>query len=236
MALLEIKDVTSGYGDVQILWGSSMSLEKGKLTCLVGGNGVGKTTLLRTVMGLIRPWGGTISFDGRDVSNLPAYAKAEMGLVLVPEGRQLFTDMTVYENLEMGATNQRARPNIMKNLERVYEMFPRLKERSGQKAGTLSGGEQQMLAVARGIMADPVMLIIDELSLGLAPVLVLQLFDSLKLLREEGITLLLVEQNVHLALAISDYGYVLAEGKVELEGPARKLIKDKHIREAYLGL
>ncbi len=236
MALLEIKDVTSGYGDVQILWGSSMSLEKGKLTCLVGGNGVGKTTLLRTVMGLIRPWGGTISFDGRDVSNLPAYAKAEMGLVLVPEGRQLFTDMTVYENLEMGATNQRARPNIMKNLERVYEMFPRLKERSGQKAGTLSGGEQQMLAVARGIMADPVMLIIDELSLGLAPVLVLQLFDSLKLLREEGITLLLVEQNVQLALAISDYGYVLAEGKVELEGPARKLIKDKHIREAYLGL
>lgn len=236
MALLEIKDITSGYGDVQILWGSTLSLEKGKLSCLVGGNGVGKTTLLRTVMGLIRPWSGTVSFDGRDVSNLPAYTKAEMGLVLVPEGRQLFTDMTVYENLEMGATNQRARPNVMKNLERVYEMFPRLKERSGQKAGTLSGGEQQMLAVARGIMADPTILIIDELSLGLAPVLVLQLFESLKLLREEGITLLLVEQNVQLALAISDYGYVLAEGKIELEGVARKLIKDKHVREAYLGL
>jgi len=236
MALLEIKDVTSGYGDVQILWGSTMSLEQGKLTCLVGGNGVGKTTLLRTTLGLLRPWSGTITFDGNDVSKLPAYAKAEMGLVLVPEGRQLFTDMTVYENLEMGATNQRARPNARKNLDRVYEMFPRLKERSSQKAGTLSGGEQQMLAVARGIMADPKILIIDELSLGLAPVLVLQLFDSLKLLREEGITLLLVEQNVHLALAISDYGYVLAEGKVDLEGPARKLIKDKHVREAYLGL
>lgn len=236
MALLEIKDVTSGYGDVQILWGSSLSLEKGKLTCLVGGNGVGKTTLLRTVMGLIRPWSGTVAFDGRDVSNLPAYVKAEMGLVLVPEGRQLFTDMTVYENLEMGATNQRARPNVMKNLERVYGMFPRLKERSSQKAGTLSGGEQQMLAVARGIMADPTILIIDELSLGLAPVLVLQLFESLKLLREEGITLLLVEQNVQLALAISDYGFVLTEGRVELEGPARKLIKNKHVREAYLGL
>ena len=236
MALLEINNVTSGYGDVQILWGSTLSLEKGKLTCLVGGNGVGKTTLLRTTLGLLRPWSGTITFDGNDVSNLPAYAKAEMGLVLVPEGRQLFTDMTVYENLEMGATNQRARPNTRKNLERVYEMFPRLKERSGQKAGTLSGGEQQMLAVARGIMADPKILFIDELSLGLAPVLVLQLFDSLKLLREEGITLLLVEQNVQLALAISDYGYVLAEGKVELEGPARKLIKDKHVREAYLGL
>ena len=236
MALLEINNITSGYGDVQILWGSTMSLEQGKLTCLVGANGVGKTTLLRTTLGLLRLWGGNIIFDGIDVSNLPAHIKAEMGLVLVPEGRQLFTDMTVYENLEMGATNQRARPNTQKNLERVYEMFPRLKERRGQKAGTLSGGEQQMLAVARGIMADPKILFIDELSLGLAPVLVLQLFDSLKLLREEGITLLLVEQNVQLALAISDYGYVLAEGKVELEGPARKLIKDKHVREAYLGL
>ena len=236
MALLEVKNVTSGYGDVQILWGSSLSLERGKLTCLVGGNGVGKTTLLRTVMGLLRPWSGTVTFDGQDVSKIPAYTKAEMGLVLVPEGRQLFTDMTVYENLEMGATNKHARPNVQKNLERVYEMFPRLKERRNQKAGTLSGGEQQMLAVARGIMADPTILIIDELSLGLAPVPVLQLFDSLKLLRDEGITLLLVEQNVHLALAISDFGYVLAEGKVELEGPARQLIKDKHVRAAYLGL
>jgi len=236
MSLLEIKDITSGYGDVQILWGATLQLEKGKLTCLVGGNGVGKTTLLRTVMGLIRPWNGTVTFDGVDVSRLPAYTKAEMGLVLVPEGRQLFTDMSVFENLEMGATNQHSRPNAQRNLERVYGMFPRLKERSKQKAGTLSGGEQQMLAVARGIMADPTILIIDELSLGLAPVLVLQLFDSLKLLRDEGITLLLVEQNVQLALAISDYGFVLAEGKVELEGPARKLIKDKHVRAAYLGL
>lgn len=236
MAILEIKDIASGYGDVQILWGANVSLERGKLTCLVGGNGVGKTTLLRTIMGLLRPWNGTITFDGQDVSKLPAYTKAELGLVLVPEGRQLFTDMTVFENLEMGATNQRARPHMQRNLERVYEMFPRLKERHGQHAGTLSGGEQQMLAVARGIMADPTILIIDELSLGLAPVLVLQLFDSLKLLREEGITLLLVEQNVQLALAISDYGYVLAEGKVELEGPARQLIKNKHVRAAYLGL
>jgi len=236
MALLEVKGITSGYGEVQILWGSTMSLEKGKLTCLVGGNGVGKTTLLRTIMGLIQPWSGTVSFDGRDVSKLPAYTKAEMGLVLVPEGRQLFTDMTIYENLEMGASNQHARPKFARNLERVYEMFPRLKERSTQRAGTLSGGEQQMLAVARGIMADPTILFIDELSLGLAPVLVLQLFESLKRLREQGLTILLVEQNVHLALAISDYGYVIVEGKIPLEGPARKLIKDKHVREAYLGL
>ena len=236
MAILEINNVASGYGEVQILWDSSLNLEESKLTCLVGGNGVGKTTLLRTVMGLLRPWKGTVTFQGQDVSRLPAYTKAEMGLVLVPEGRQLFTDMTVYENLEMGASNKRATPKLKENLERVYEMFPRLKERQAQKAGTLSGGEQQMLAVARGIMADPTILMIDELSLGLAPVLVLALFDSLKALRELGITILLVEQNVQMALAISDYGYVLAEGKVELEGPARELIKNEHIREAYLGL
>lgn len=236
MALLEVKDIISGYGDVQILWGSSLRLEEGKLTCLVGGNGVGKTTLLRTVIGLLQPWNGTVNFDGKDVSKLPAYVKAEMGLVLVPEGRQLFTDMTIYENLEMGASNQRARPKFARNLERVYDMFPRLQERHTQKAGTLSGGEQQMLAVARGIMADPTILFIDELSLGLAPVLVLQLFETLKQLREQGLTILLVEQNVQLALAISDYGYVIVEGKIKLEGEARKLMKDKHIREAYLGL
>jgi branched-chain amino acid transport system ATP-binding protein len=236
MAILEINNVASGYGEVQILWGSSLKLEEGKLTCLVGGNGVGKTTLLRTVMGLLKPWEGTVSFKGQDVSRMPAYAKAEMGLVMVPEGRQLFTDMSVYENLEMGASNKRATPKLKENLERVYEMFPRLKERESQKAGTLSGGEQQMLAVARGIMADPSVLMIDELSLGLAPVLILGLFESLKALRELGITILLVEQNVQMALAISDYGYVLTEGKVELEGPARELIKNEHVREAYLGL
>ena len=236
MAILEINNVAAGYGDVQILWGSSLALEEGKLTCLVGGNGVGKTTLLRTIMGLLRPWGGSISYQGKDVSRVPAYTKAEMGLVMVPEGRQLFTDMSVYENLEMGASNKRAMPKFAENLERVYEMFPRLKEREAQKAGTLSGGEQQMLAVARGIMADPTVLMIDELSLGLAPVLILGLFESLKALREMGITILLVEQNVHMALAVSDYGYVLAEGKVELQGPAKELIKNEHVREAYLGL
>jgi len=236
MNILEVKDITSGYGEVQILWGSSLCLNQGKLTCLVGGNGVGKTTLLRTVMGSIRPWKGTIRFEDTDVSRLPPYAKADMGLVLVPEGRQLFTDMTVVENLEMGASNKRARSQMKANLERVYEMFPRLKERHAQKAGTMSGGEQQMLAVGRGIMAAPKVLMIDELSLGLAPVLVLALFESLKQLRELGITILLVEQNVQMALAVSDYGYVLSEGKVELEGPARQLIKDKHVRSAYLGL
>ncbi len=236
MAVLEVRNIMSGYGEVQILWDLSLSLEEGKLTSLVGGNGVGKTTALRTVMGLLRPWSGSVWFQGKDVSRLPAFAKADMGMVLVPEGRQLFTDMTVFENLEMGATSPRARPKLKDNLEKVYAMFPRLKERASQKSGTLSGGEQQMLAVARGIMAEPVVLMIDELSLGLAPVLVLQLFESLRGLRNSGMTLLLVEQNVHMALAISDFGYVLAEGRNELQGPARELIRNERVRAAYLGL
>jgi len=236
MNILEVKDLGAGYGEVQILWAASLNVQEGKLTCLVGGNGAGKTTLLRTVVGLLRPWRGSIRFEGREVSHLPPHTKAEMGLVLVPEGRQLFTEMSVYENLEMGASTARARPKMKENLERVYSMFPRLKERSRQKAGTLSGGEQQMLAVGRGIMAEPRVLMIDELSLGLAPLLVIQLFESLKQLRAMGITVLLVEQNVQMALAISDYGYVLSEGRVKLEGPARRLIKNKHVRTAYLGL
>jgi branched-chain amino acid transport system ATP-binding protein len=236
MAILEIRDITSGYGEVQILWGTSIELEEGKLTSLVGANGAGKTTAMRTVMGQLKPWSGSVWFKGQDISNLSAHAKAEMGVVLVPEGRQLFTDMSVEENLEMGASARRARPHIQKNLELVYKMFPRLKERSAQKAGTMSGGEQQMLAVARGIMANPIVLMIDELSLGLAPVLVLDLFQSLKLLKEQGLTMMLVEQNVQMALAVSDYAFVLAHGKVELEGPSRELARDEHIRSAYLGL
>ncbi len=163
MAILEAKNISSGYGEVQILWGASLSLDEGKLTSLVGANGVGKTTLLRTIVGLNKPWEGSIWFEGEDVSKLSAHAKASLGLVLVPEGRQLFTDMTVYENLEMGATASRARARMSENFEKVYTMFPRLKERTNQKSGTLSGGEQQMLAVARGVMADPKVLIIDEL-------------------------------------------------------------------------
>jgi branched-chain amino acid transport system ATP-binding protein len=236
MAILEIRDLASGYGEVQVLWGASFALQEKKLTCLVGGNGVGKTTMLRTVMGLLRPWNGSVWFDGKDISQLPAYAKAEMGLTLVPEGRQLFTDMTVEENLEMGATNRRAQPKMKQNLEVVYTMFPRLEERRAQKSGTLSGGEQQMLAVGRGIMSDPIVLMVDELSLGLAPLLTLLLFESMRQLRNTGITVLLVEQNVQMALAISDYGYVLSEGKVEMEGPAKQLSKNEHIRTAYLGL
>jgi len=236
MAMLEIQNVSSGYGDVQILWDVSLNLERGKLTALVGSNGAGKTTLLRTVMGLLRPSQGSIVFDDRDVTRVSPHGKAAQGLVLVPEGRQLFPSMSVYENLEMGAYSRRAKASMADNLEKVYDMLPRLKERADQKAGTLSGGEQQMLAVARGLMAQPEVLMFDELSLGLAPVLVLGLFELLQRLKDEGLTMLLVEQNVQMALAVSEYAYVLAEGRVDLEGPSRELARDEHIREAYLGI
>jgi branched-chain amino acid transport system ATP-binding protein len=236
MALLEVRNVSSGYGEVQILWDVSLKLKRGKLTSLVGSNGVGKTTLLRTVTGLLKPWQGSVTFDDREVTRMSAHAKAARGLVLVPEGRQLFTDMTVYENLEMGAFTSRAKANFAQNLERAYEMFPILKERSNQKSGTLSGGEQQMLAVARGLMAEPEILMIDELSLGLAPLLVLDLFQTMRRLQAEGLTMLLVEQNVQMALAISDYTYVLADGRVELEGSSREVAKNAQVREAYLGI
>jgi branched-chain amino acid transport system ATP-binding protein len=236
MALLETKDLTSGYGELQILWGVDLTLEQGILTCMVGSNGVGKTTLLRTVMGLIKPWKGQVLFDGRDVTRLSAHEKASLGLVLVPEGRQLFTDMTVRENLELGANPRRARQKAAKNLERVFDLFPRLKERERQKAGTLSGGEQQMVAVARGIMAEPALLMIDELSLGLSPVLTFSLFRALRLLGNQGYTILLVEQNVHLALKVSDYAYILNEGKVELSGPPTEIQGNDKVRAAYLGI
>jgi branched-chain amino acid transport system ATP-binding protein len=236
MAILKVHDVNAGYGEVQILWETSLTLDEGKLTSLVGTNGAGKTTLLRTVMGLNRPWKGSVWFNGEDVTRLSPHAKAERGLVLVPEGRQLFTDMSVAENLEMGASPKRARPHAKRNLERVFEMFPRLQERRGQVAGTLSGGEQQMLAVARGLMAEPIVLMVDELSLGLAPILVLNLFETLNQLKEFGLTTLLVEQNVQMALVVSDYAYVLAQGRIELEGTSRDLAQNEHVRQAYLGI
>lgn len=236
MAFMEVQDLSSGYGQVQILRRVSLQLERGKLTSLVGGNGVGKTTLLRSVMGGLRLWEGHIRLDGRDISTVAPYQKAGLGLVLVPEGRQLFPSMTVYENLEMGSDNPRARPHFAENLERVYTLLPRLKERTRQRAGTLSGGEQQMLAVARGLMAQPEILMIDELSLGLAPVLVLGLFETLLHLKSEGLTMLLVEQNVRLALAVSDYAYVLSEGHIAIEGPASVVAENEDVRKAYLGL
>ncbi|MDQ2933738.1 MAG: ABC transporter ATP-binding protein [Chloroflexota bacterium] len=234
--LLEVRDLTSGYGEVQILWGASLVLQPGRLTTLIGSNGAGKTTLLRTIMGLVRPWSGSVLFEGRDVRALPPHAKPDLGLVLVPEGRQLFTDMTVIENLELGAVNQRARDRLAHNLDRVLELFPRLKERRDQRTATLSGGEQQMVAVARGIMAEPKLLMLDELSLGLSPLLTIKLFEGLQKLHADGLTMLLVEQNVRLALAVSDYAYVLSEGRTVLEGPAAEVERSDEVQRAYLGL
>jgi len=235
-ALLQVEGLATGYGEVQVLWGLSLAAARGRLTTLVGANGAGKTTMLRAVVGTLAPWSGRVLFKGEDVTRLPAHAKAARGLVLVPEGRQLFSNMTVDENLEIGAFTRRGADGYADRLERVFALFPRLKERRKQKAGTFSGGEQQMLAIARGLMTDPEILIIDELSLGLAPLFVYQLFAALKALKDTGLTVLLVEQNVHLAFAVSDYAYVIAEGRLFSEGLPATLAAMLEIRRAYLGL
>lgn len=235
MAFLQIENVSSGYGEVQILWDVSLQLERGKLTALVGSNGVGKTTLLRTLVGLLKPWKGKVTFDGRDVTRMSPHVKADEGLILVPEGRQLFTQMSVHENLEMGAFNRRAKAHFAENLERAYETFPRLKERAAQKAGTLSGGEQQMLAIGRALMASPNVLLLDEPSLGLAPLIIRDIFDVIDRLRAAGNTILIVEQNAFQTLKIADYAYVLELGRVSMQGPASELIHDEGLVEAYLG-
>jgi branched-chain amino acid transport system ATP-binding protein len=234
--LLQVDALEAGYDDVQVLWGVSLKAAHGAMTTLLGANGAGKTTSLRAITGSLRPRAGKVVFAGEDVTWLSPHAKAARGLVLVPEGRQLFSAMSVEENLEMGAYSQRARRRYSSQLDQVYTLFPRLKERRHQKAGTFSGGEQQMLAIARGLMSDPKILIIDELSLGLAPVVVQQLATTLKSLKEGGTTILLVEQNVHLALALSDYAYVIAEGKSVIEGSSSDVAAKPEIRQAYLGL
>ncbi|MBI4758074.1 MAG: ABC transporter ATP-binding protein [Chloroflexi bacterium] len=236
MIAMDVKEIESGYGEVQILWGVSLQLQEGHLTTLVGSNGSGKTTLLRTVMGLIPAWKGTVNFDGQDVTRLSPHTRAQMGLVMIPEGRQLFTDLTVMENLEMGATPGRARAGFQRNVEWIFDLFPRLEERVRQVAGTLSGGEQQMLAIARGLMSNPQILMLDEPSLGLSPLLVLNLFEVIRRLKEQGHTMLLVEQNVQMALAVSDYAYVLSNGRIEIEGEAKRVREMESVRKAYLGL
>ena len=235
-ALLEVEGLEAGYGEVQVLWGVSLKARRGALTAIVGANGAGKTTTLRALAGSIAPWRGRVMLEGEDVTRLPTHAKAARGLALVPEGRQLFSAMSVAENLELGAFSKRAALRYADRLDRVFALFPRLAERRRQRAGTLSGGEQQMVAIARGLMSDPDILIIDELSLGLAPVVVYQLLTTLKQLKEAGLTILLVEQNVHLALALSDYAYVVAEGRIFMEGLPAELSAKPEIRRAYLGL
>ena len=235
-ALLQVEGLETGYGEVQVLWGLSLHAVRGKLTVLVGANGAGKTTTLRAVVGTLVPWNGRVLFQSEDVTRMPAHAKAARGLVLVPEGRQLFTNMTVDENLEMGAYTSRGARGYADRLDQVFTLFPRLKERRKQKAGTFSGGEQQMLAIARGLMTDPKILLIDELSLGLAPLSVYQMFEALTALKDSGLTVLLVEQNVHLAFAVGDYAYVIAEGRLFTQGDPATLAAMPEIRRAYLGL
>ena len=234
--LLSVEGLEAGYGEVQVLWGLSLQARRGKLTAIVGANGAGKTTTLRAVAGTLTPWGGRVMLDGEDVTRVRSHIKAARGLALVPEGRQLFSMMSVAENLELGAFSSRSSRSYAERLDQVYALFPRLAERARQRAGTLSGGEQQMVAIARGLMSDPQILIIDELSLGLAPVVVYQLLATLKQLKQNGLTILLVEQNVHLALAVSDYAYVVAEGRIFTEGLPAELTANPEIRRAYLGL
>lgn len=232
---LRVSNLVSGYGKLQVLFGVSFEAPSGSVVSILGPNGAGKTTTLLTVMGVVKPWDGVVELEGVDVTWLPPHRKVELGISLVPEGRRLFPEMTVEENLLMGAYTKRARDKIHDSLELVYTLFPRLKERRKQKAGTMSGGEQQMLAVARALMARPKVLLIDEPSAGLAPKVVADLFQTISQLKKE-MSVLLVEQNVAAALEISDYAYVLENGRIILKGPASELVENEHVKKAYLGV
>jgi branched-chain amino acid transport system ATP-binding protein len=234
--VLTVEGIDVYYGDVRTLWEVSLQVRSGEMVALVGGNGAGKTTTLRTISGLLRPRRGAVSFDGRPTAGFSAHTIADLGMGHVPEGRQLFPLMTVEENLLLGSYLPRTRPRRPQNLEMVYAQFPILKERAGQDAGTLSGGEQQMLAIGRALMSEPRLLILDEPSLGLAPLVVSDVFSAIERIRRQGITVLLVEQNVSKALAIADRAYVLENGRVVLQGTGAELLTRPDIKRAYLGV
>jgi branched-chain amino acid transport system ATP-binding protein len=235
--LLEIGAVEGGYGDIQVLWGVDLSVNDGEIVCLVGSNGAGKTTLLKTISGLLRPTAGSIRFDGAELAGAGPDKVLGAGIAHVPEGRRLFRTMTVRDNLLMGAYLRSSKdPGVQRDLDQVFDMFPRLAERSRQDAGTLSGGEQQMCAIGRGIMSRPRLLMIDELSLGLAPRAVEQLSESLVEINRSGVSVLLVEQDVMTALELADRGYVLDRGTVSTSGPASVLAESPQVREAYMGV
>jgi len=234
--MLEIKNLAVGYGAITALHGLSLSVPAGGIVTLIGANGAGKTTTLKTVSGLLKPREGEILYDGKNIAGLPPHRIVQSGISHVPEGRMIFTNLTVMENLQMGAYLQRDRPAIRRELENVFALFPRLQEREQQIAGTLSGGEQQMLAIGRALMSRPKFLMLDEPSLGLAPLLVKTIFEKIvEINRQQGITILLVEQNANLALEISGYGYVLETGKVTLQGDSASLRQNPQVKSAYLG-
>jgi branched-chain amino acid transport system ATP-binding protein len=236
MHLLEVDKIDVYYGQIQALRGVSLHIDRGEMVALVGANGAGKTTTLRTISGLLAPRGGSISFEGRPVNGLAAQVVVRRGITHLPEGRDLFPTLSVLENLKMGYWPRRSAKRGLKGaLDHAMEMFPRLRERSGQAAGTLSGGEQQMLGVARALMSSPKLLIVDELSLGLAPLIVAQLFEVLKAVNKEGTAVLLVEQFVHMALENTHRAYVLSKGEVVTTGPSREMLSDPALIESYLG-
>jgi branched-chain amino acid transport system ATP-binding protein len=234
--MLEVRDINTFYGKIQALWGVSLRIDEKEIVALVGSNGAGKTTLLNTISGLIHPASGSIEFLGARIDGLTPHAIVELGMSHIPEGRKLFPDMSVRENLEMGAYTKRVWKDKQHILDRVYELFPILKARQGQLASTLSGGEQQMVAMGRGLMSQPRLCIVDEPSSGLAPLIVDEIFGIIQGLRDQGIAIFLIEQNVQQTLEIADRAYVLENGRVALEGKSKELLKEELIRKAYLGL
>ena len=236
MALLEVKDIHAYYGNIHALKGVSLTVEKGEIVSLIGGNGAGKTTTLRTISGLMEPRSGQITLRGEDLSEFKAHDLASKGVAMVPEGRGVFSKMSVVENLEMGAFHRSDKDGINEDLEKAYALFPRLKERRTQLAGTLSGGEQQMLATARALMARPSLILMDEPSMGLAPVLVEAIFDTIVRINKEGTTVLLVEQNAQIALQIADRGYVVQTGEIVLHDTAENLRQNEMVQKSYLGI
>ena len=235
MAMLEVENLHVYYGMIQALKGISFHVNEGEVIALIGANGAGKTTTLQTVTGLVPAKGGSITFCGKDITKVPAHKIVSMGIAPVPEGRRVFSDLSVYDNLKMGAYTRKDKDEIARDLENVYKRFPRLEERKNQRAGTLSGGEQQMLAMGRALMSRPKLIVMDEPSMGLSPIFVNEIFDIIREVSESGTTVLLVEQNAKKALSIADRAYVLETGSITLEGEADKLLHDESVQKAYLG-
>jgi branched-chain amino acid transport system ATP-binding protein len=236
MAMLEVENIHTYYGNIHALKGVSLTVDKGEIVTLIGGNGAGKSTTLRTITGIMKPLEGYVKLEGEDLAPFKAHEIVYKGIAMVPEGRRIFARLNVAENLEMGAYSRNSKQEIASDLERVYSLFPRLRERRSQIAGTLSGGEQQMLATGRALMARPRILLMDEPSMGLAPVLVELIFDTIRKINEEGTTILLVEQNALMALSIANRGYVLQTGEIVLHDQAENLQKNEMIQKAYLGM
>lgn len=235
--MLTVKDLESGYGVMQVLWQPGLEVEKGSITSLLGPNGAGKSTLLGTILGSVRPWGGKVFYENRDITFLPSHRKVDLGLALVPEGKHLFPNMTVYENLMMGAYLKKAYAYREESLDIVYNLFPRLKERNRQMAGLLSGGEQQMVTIGRALMTRPQLIMLDEPSQGLAPKLAREVFETIEKLKYDiGLTILLVEQNADASLDAADFVYIMHEGKIKASGKSEEIKESREVREAFLGI